>query len=421
MELLDRLKQKRKAILKKIDLIDSAESLYQIQVEIVEEIKISEKQVKQDVSGEYEGHIHLLRCYCDGLAWNLLYSHTIRQLAKNWAPPQSISNQGNSFNLVMQKAKELSNEGKPVIIADITNIIKIGDLIVCSDPEMPSIVECKKGNFHPHNIMKGRSGRQLSRAIGTLEYLKKGKAKVFGEEKERVVFETTTEVIHNWQVVKKSVIEALETGIGFGKASDYDIMWAIANDEITKVQNEIEDILKSFKEPFVGCHLRVVEEMEFLHPPPSAWPIDIECRFALMEGDVVLFHLIDLSYFNKLCTPDGRIKGILYKNNVLEEYCFVVEVNGQERILSARFLNDVLYGYATIESIFKNMIEFAKRVCETKITPEKIRHRTKPKLKVINSLEDAIKLGEEVDKDNSPNIIVMLKKEILEEIIKSLE
>ncbi|MCL6087054.1 MAG: hypothetical protein M1475_01460 [Actinobacteria bacterium] len=229
MELRDLLKDKRKSILKKIYRIKSAHELYEIQEEIAQEIKNSEKLIKQDISGEYKWNIHLLRCCCDAIAWKLLHPHTIRQLMKNPSIPQSLSEQGDAFELTLKAAKKYSDKGLPILIADLTNCIKIGDIIICTNPELPNIVECKSGRLSSEKIMQGRTGRQISRTMGTIEFLAKGHAKVFGESEIRMVFETATEVEFNWKIVNKTIKEALKMGEGIGIVNDYDIMWALQN------------------------------------------------------------------------------------------------------------------------------------------------------------------------------------------------
>jgi len=418
MELKGLLKERRKSILRKIAEIRSVSALYEIQKEIAEEIKNSEELVKQDTSGEHKWHIHLLRCCCDAIAWGLLHSHTIRQLGKNPSPPQSLSTQGEAFDLTLKYAKELSDEGLPIIISDITNCIKIGDIVICSDPELPTIVECKSGNFSPEKVMQGRIGRQISRVMGTLEYLSDGQAKVFGESTQRVAFGTDIEVNYNWDTVNKTVKEALKNGKGIGIANNYDAMWALRDDDKDiYVPEEIEDFIIKLKTPSIGCHLRVVEELEFMVPPPAAWPIDLDCRIALMEGDILLFHLIDLNHFLEIKKPYGKIKKILLGKKYIKEYCFVVEVNGHYTELSSRFIDDVLYGYATIESVTENMIEFALQCCESNVIPKVIEEGKKPQVKVINTLKEALELAKKKDLV-SKKAFVIIPKSLLEKLGK---
>jgi len=418
MELKDLLKSKRKSILTQMYRIRSAKALYEIQKKIAEEIKNSEKFIKQDASGEYKWNIHLLRCCCDAIVWKLLQVHTIRQLMKNPSPPQSLSNQGEAFDLTLKTAKEYSDKGLPVIIADITNCIKIGDIVICTNPELPTIVECKGGRHSPEKIMQGRIGRQFSRAMGTLEYLTNGQAKVFGEPEARIVIETAAEVKYNWKIVNKTVKEALKRGEGFGITNNYDVMWAFRNDdENVYIPKEIKDLISKFKTPIVSCHLRAIEELGFLISPPLAWPINLECQIALMEGDIILFHLIDSDRFLQIKKPYGKIKKILFGNKYTKEYCFVVKVKEHYIKLSSRFLDEVIYGYATIESITGNMIEFALKCSEVSISPKIIMEKKKPQIKVVKTIEDALQLVKEKDTINKESFVI-IPKSLLEKLEK---
>lgn len=418
MKLKDLLKSKRKSILTQMHRIRSAKALYEIQKKISEEIKNSEKFIKKDASGEYKWNIHLLRCCCDAIVWKLLQMHTIRQLMRNPSPPQSLSNQGEAFDLTLKAAKEYSDKGLPVIIADITNCIKIGDIIVCTDSEIPTIMECKRGRHPPEKLMQGRIGRQFSRAMGTLEYLTHGQAKIFGESEGRVAFETTVDVKYNWKIINKTVKETLKKGVGFGVINNYDVIWALKNyDEDVYVPEEIKDLISKFKTPIVGCHIRAIEELEFLIPPPPAWPIDLECQIALMEGDVILFHMIDSDRFLQIEKPYGKIKAILSGKDSTKEYCFVVKVKDHYKRLSSRFLDEVVYGYASIESIAEIMIEFALKSSEVRIFPKTIMEEEKPQVKVVNTIEEALRLIKERGTITGKTFVV-IPKNLLEKLGK---
>lgn len=430
VKLEELLKNKRKSILMAMNKVNSVYDIYKIQEKIVKEIIHSEKLIKQDETGEHKWNIHMLRCYGDAVAWNLLHPHIIRQLNKNPSPPQSLSNQGDAFDLTLETAKEYSNKGYPVIISDITNCINIGDIIVCTNPEKINIVECKKGKHSPEKMMQGRRGRQISKALGTMEYLTKGRAKVFGESGERIVYEADKIVDYNWKGVNKAVKKALKTGEGISINSDYDIVWAYREEgKEPSIPKKIEDIISNFKKGVDGCHLRAIEE-NYLIPPPAAWPIDLECQIALMEGEIVLFHLIDTDHFTKIKTPYGKIKKILFSKKYAKEFCFVVETKGHFKTLSSRFLEEVVYGYATMESMAENMIEFAFKTSKFSAYTEQKKGGKKPPFIFIKNLKEALKLYDKGNNINKETIVFVSEglfekmekiKNKLSERIKKLE
>jgi hypothetical protein len=143
-------------------------------------------------------HIQRLRLFADGLAWLVLHPHVIRQLAKNDDVPKTLVDQGAAFDQVLASAKAHYRRLRvPVLIADLTSILKIGDLIVVTNTEAPMIIEVKQRLPKPEHLMQGRVGRQISRAIGTLKYLHEGSAKVYGDEHHRHVVETQFKAARN--------------------------------------------------------------------------------------------------------------------------------------------------------------------------------------------------------------------------------
>src|SRR6185312_15874807 len=92
---------------------------------------------------DIDWHIHLLRCCGDSLVWRLLHPHAIRQLSKNQPRRPTLANQGTAFDWTLAKAREVAEAGRPVLVADLTHCIRIGDLVVATDPERPELVECK--------------------------------------------------------------------------------------------------------------------------------------------------------------------------------------------------------------------------------------------------------------------------------------
>lgn len=149
--------------------------------------------------------------------------------------------------------------------------------------------------------------------------------------------------------------------------------------------------------------------MEFLIPPPPAWPIDLKCQIALMEGDVILFHMIDSDRFLQIEKPYGKIKAILSGKNSTKEYCFVVKVKDHYKRLSSRFLDEVVYGYAAIESIAEIMIEFALKSSEVSIFPRPIMKGEKPQVKVVNTIEEALRFFKEKDTITGKTFVVIPK------------
>ncbi len=198
---------------------------------IASEILRAEALQVQDAKTDVPFHIERLRLYVDGLVWLILHPHVIRQMAKNADVPKSLLQQGDAFGLVLESAHHYYETiGVPIFIADITNVLKIGDLVVVTNTEVPMIVESKKRLPRPEHLMQGRSGRQISRAMGTMRYLREGSAKVFGDDCHRRVVESPTKALRNWNLIDEVCKSALKSGWAEVVVSEHEFMWAYRKD-----------------------------------------------------------------------------------------------------------------------------------------------------------------------------------------------
>lgn len=399
----ERLRAIRHALFDQMAMAESPEALFELQLAIATEIQESEKVANEDRTGEVKWHMRLLRCYGDAIAWSLLYPHTIRQLAKNPSAPLHLSGQKGHLETTLQLAREYAQDGTLVLIADITNCIKVGDIIICDNPELPVIGEVKT-RFVPEQSMQGRTGRQLSRMMSILKYLHEGKGKLFKEELTSVRIDISSEIEFSWHAVNQAVEEALHSGEGIGISSDSDIVWAFCDPKWTysdrnsypEIPKRVRSLTSRFKTGCLGCHARLLEEPSPLIPPPLVWPIDHDSRFALTEAEVILYHFIDVNRFTKIETEYGQVVQILSTKGEING--FTVEAKGQQCTLSNRFLTDVLYGFQTIESTARSMIELAKQISESRLKPSPLPAELdsirKPKVIVIRTKEEADHLAQ---------------------------
>src|SRR4030042_188293 len=157
----------RENLFEQLNRINTPDEMVNFQAGGAEAILFAEINSKMNecAPDSARSHIKSLRLYTDALAWWNLHPHTIRQLAKNSGPRPSLLDQGPSFaNVLLHAGKYAKDTKLPILVADLTNVIKIGDLVVVTNPEKPMIVECKTSVPDPKYLMQGRSGRQISRA-----------------------------------------------------------------------------------------------------------------------------------------------------------------------------------------------------------------------------------------------------------------
>ncbi|NED54994.1 hypothetical protein G3I24_29415, partial [Micromonospora aurantiaca] len=108
----------------------------------------------------------------DALAWRFLNRHVIREMARGRLRPPSLKGQGQDFDYVLDVAEDIAGAGLAPIIADLTHLISVGDVIVAA-PEVITILECKNSSSFNHKP-QGRHARQQERALMAADYLADG-------------------------------------------------------------------------------------------------------------------------------------------------------------------------------------------------------------------------------------------------------
>ncbi len=360
------LRENRKKLYNKLLSINSIDSLMEFQIELSKEIQNTERTLKSEKKEELKRHIHLLKCYGDSCAWMFLHPHSIRQLYKNEKNKGYLIDQGKAFENTINLARDvIAKLNLPVLIADLTHCINIGDLIICSDPEVPEIIECKSGMKNNKYTMQGRRGRQLSRMKGTKEYLKKGQAKVYGEIKERLCLELELTANHNWNIVNSVLRETEKVGQSFYKLSEYEIIGAILDEIEMKIEEHLQPCEFSFKNPIVASHYRAVKEAWPTFAPPVMWNIDKHFKFKLMEGEIMLFHVFDPIALLGFTNGSATITKIDVPIAGTTDQGYEIEINHDQKwILSSVFTDKILYGYETVDSVGNSMLESSQKATE---------------------------------------------------------
>lgn len=401
----------RKCLFQRCIRVGSFEDLLAIQEQIADSIRRCEHALKgTERKDDLQFHIERLRLYADGLVWLVLHPHTIRQLAKNPGPPRSIQAQGKAFDQVLQSARHhLRKDKVPVLIADITNVIKIGDLVLCTNPEAPQIVECKTRLPHPLLFMRGRFGRQVSRAMSTLKYLSTGSAKVFGAERHQLVLESPHASKRNWEALTSVCTTAVSDGRAFTQLSDHEFLWAYTRENQDSVLAEVARYSKNLGCGFLGTSLGLMNMTDGLFPPPIVWLIPSELRFQLMEEDLVVAHLLDSKAFECDLGNGERIEV-----SPLEDFPIRVVTGGKEYPLARRFIYEVLYGFETVDSCVQGLIEFARQLHEQLPIDISAARQAKPKVHFVKSTEEAQELA--VSKDVPEDDFVVMPLELFEQL-----
>jgi len=391
------LKDKRKSIFEKCKNCSSPLELLLVQEDIYNNILDSENRIKSNSKQKkyYKFNIEKLRLFCDGLAWSVIHPHAIRQLAKSTSKPPSLNDQKHFFHRIFKYSFDyLKKHDVPIMLADLTNIIKTGDLILCSDPEYPTIVEYKNKLPSPEKFLLGRIGRQVSKGITTSKYLKNNEAKIFGDPKLNLCIPTLHKAERNWERVTIVCEAAMKSkkGVHFEKLSDYEIIGA----HIDGKEAEVSDLINNFFQQsglstsriYLGTSSGLMNMFDGLFPSPLVWPIPQKFSFCILEDEITVVHAITSQAFEYV-SEDGYQLKILPQN----DFPIIVSKNGKDYPFSLRFIYDVLYGFETVESCIKGLIDFAEEIQRQNIdieAPKKLNKLrvTKPSILYLDSIED---------------------------------
>lgn len=345
----------RLEMIERFESVDSPRALFEFQVALADAIRGVEPTAYSGRDDDARFHLRQLRLIGDAVAWRLLHPYAVRKLAGPAAAPPSLISQGEAFDRVLEFAEQCAGSGALVLIADVTNVIGIGDLIICNDRERPGVLE--SGGSAEH-LGKGRKGRQMMRALAVLRLLHTGEAKLEGLEALTQTIEIDTELDHSWSAVEVAAGTALKVGKG-GRAFDAgDVVWGVRADERSAhPPPEVESALERMHSPCVSWNSYRLEHPTSFVPPPLEWPLPHDVRIALFERELRLIHVVDLDAFCRV-HPGGRITEAQLDGRSSGRAGIVVSTSAGDVRVATRFIEDVLDGYQTIETTAHSIIDF---------------------------------------------------------------
>ena len=313
----------------------------------------------------WKDHCHLLRVYGDTLAWTLLDRHAIRQLAKNIDNWPNLFHQGSAFDRVLETADFYAELNLPVLASDLTNILTIGDLVICDNPEVPTIVEVKGAAFTLNSFQTDRRTRkQAIRAMRTSEFMATGTSGF------QVAIGIQAAASYSWASLDDVLKRARREGSAVTNVGNESIVWAFESDggKLPPLPVSLNDLMQPHGAVEVGCHLGLIERGRQLSTsaPPTVWPLEPDLRYSLLEGELIVMHLVDTGRFLDRTRPDGWVRRLLPDSGRHAEITGIeIELaDGRRATLSPRFIGDVVYGFQTIESVVAEMVTFARKALD---------------------------------------------------------
>jgi hypothetical protein len=379
-ELHEELRAERERLLRWALAPAGLRDLVELQAEVAERIRQSELarrglSQRSDDRAAWKYHDQQLRVVGDTLAWLALDSHTIRNLGKGPGGPASLSGQWPDFQFVLQVARRIASAGAMVLISDVTNILRTGDLAVLFADGKLDIIECKNVDASTLSRRKDpRIIRQTNRGQRLASYLSTGEAKIVepeivspeGYEAVQQAIEINHRPEYDWSLLIEAVEAASATGSGLSKR----------NSEFVHVQRNDVPSLTNFDPPrpegedssralFLAFGSDIIDNPSPLHPPVTYWPLSVEQRLAIWERDLYICHAVaEEDILGSLVNEPSAAIVAVERGGFLR-----VRVPSEEYVLRPRFLDNMLVGFETVASMREQALRFALAVSDVNTGP----------------------------------------------------
>jgi hypothetical protein len=347
------LRLRREELFRQFNDIASPADALRLQLAMVEEIKLAEAVINVDKSSPEYDHRQLIRRMGDAVAWSSLHPYAIRQLYAGAGAPPNLSNQ-TGLDLTLEAAQECTAKGVFVVICDITCCLGTGDVVAITDRERPLLIEC--GN--PRYAKTPRKKRQMQRASAASQQLSTGMAQWPDRSTPTVTLAIDTPVEHIFEAVERAIQTAMRSGHGVERPS--------ADQEVFALRTDTTDdpsVCDSLGSGLGGLRAFGLTELHDRRPsprvaPPHVWPIGADCRQAVIEGDVLVGHVVNIDAFNGPAEGDIRLLGA----QKAQEAIWIKAESGEEAFLLQPGLIEELFGnYQTVHSTIQTMLDTVGR------------------------------------------------------------
>lgn len=357
---MNKLKERRFKLYYQFDNVSNSLELYELQLNLAKEIIETERSEQlNNIDKGY--HLDRVLAIGDAIVWKYIHPFTIRQLGNANQERINLSNQIDFLNNIETIKNDLPNE--IIIFSDLTKCITIGDAIRVVSFQKVDIIELKSGNVEnstPKDILKGRNGRQVSKAFWIQEYLNNDIGKFFNEDKVKVVLKIETEPIYRFEVIEK-LFNNLNSEHQSVEVVDQVVLYFMSR------LNENEDLnFEILKDHLVmdlddkivfATTARLVENYHetYLERPVLAFPNNIVVKSLLNEVDYIIMGFLNVTALNRLLESKG------IKIDVDENGLINFQLKGRQNIFHNRFLNNVLYGFLSIDSLIEMLVEMINK------------------------------------------------------------
>jgi hypothetical protein len=279
------LRSERERLLQRALSAAGFRDLVELQAELAESIRRSEVARRQVSRWSAERalwkyHDQQLRVVGDTLAWLALDGHTIRNLGKGPGRPASLSGQWSDFQFVLQTARTAADLGLIVLVCDVTNVLRAGDLVLQFAGGELEVIECKNVDAEALSRRRDpRVTRQINRGQQLARYLTAGELTgrateipvPEGHEAVQQAVKINHEPKHDWSLLLDAIEHAAAIGTGLSKKSTEFVLVqrhdapALTNLDLPRPSNA-----DSTKALLVAFASDIIDNPSPLHPPVTA-------------------------------------------------------------------------------------------------------------------------------------------------------
>ncbi|MGW5557622.1 hypothetical protein ACWER9_10415 [Micromonospora sp. NPDC003944] len=309
----------------------------------------------------FKRHRTKLRAIGDALAWLLLPAHTIRTLSKHpGRAAAAVAAEDAAF--VMRVVDQLFRAGRVPIIADLTNVLLVGDVVAVEPGGGIEVVECKNTRIPVRPPASGRLARQRQRGERLTRYLRESAmpypqqtqptvaaiadaldvpapSRTFPAGQNLVAMDVDLpEPNPEWLATACVRYGESPHGVGLVEigAGDY----LLITDRHEFDDDRVRDVvlaLPPLRQPCLSVHFEQLNEPRPYCRSILSYPIDWEFRAALLETDLVMVRLVDLAIFEER-DDDGiglTLQDGLFLRWTRDEF---------HQVFSNRFVDEVMTG-----------------------------------------------------------------------------
>lgn len=297
--------QTRHGLLLELAALPSEGDVVQWQRRLADAIIDAESPKVETDRAEAKRHRHLLRVIADGLVHELLHDHTIRSLSRHPGKPASLSAQGADFDFVFEQASKLYSHGFIPIIADLTTLIGVGDIVGWNGDDV-LVLECKNRPVPLREATTGRLARQRHRGEQVEKYLTTSTLDEGNCVRQAYTLSLPSP---DWAAVTDLLerCDGSSSGVAVYSLGPNDILVAVTSQATPEQAIRLMSDFMESTSPTVVFYSELIETASYRFMAPSSYPVGGDRRWRLLEGELRLIRLIDMSAFAAEFVHEGAV------------------------------------------------------------------------------------------------------------------